>query len=296
MNTKQIYGNPESRKQFLCIASAAIALLVAVPARAADSSVVTLPVTRSPIAGSTATLPLSQSFIAIPPVAAPTAVYILLPGGNGDIQLTPAGSDGKLGINSTNFLVRGRFLFAAEGAYVITLNAATDFLSTALPNGTGGLYDMQASSQHIADVMQVIAWARATAPGVKVWLIGTSRGTAGAFVAAEYSPAMLGPDGLVFTSPLNQAGDPDSLLSASLAAITVPTLIVSNTEDGCPASNPMGDPAVEAALTSSPATLIDLVSGGVPPLDGVCDALSYYGFFGIEAKVVELIAPWVAAN
>lgn len=261
----------------------------------AQDSVQTLTVTRPPVAGSP---PVMQSFIVTTPVpgisVTTTAVLILLPGGDGNIQLTPVGSsDGTLTINSNNFLVRSRWLFAAQGFHVLTLDSATDF--QLLP---GGLTGQQGNTSHITDVLQVIAYARSTYPGLPVWLVGTSRGTAGAFVAGLYNPPAGGPDGVVFTSPINVTGDPDSLLSAPLATITVPTQIVGDTADTCPVTLPSGNPAVKKLLTGTPVKAVATISGGATfmPLTTNCNGLSPHGFFGIEPATVQKIATWVNAH
>jgi hypothetical protein len=179
-------------------------------------------------------------------------------------------------------------LFGGQNLYVITPDAATDFYR--LPNG---LMDQQGSGAHITDILQLIAWARSTVPGVPVWVVGTRRGTAGAFVAALYDPGAGGPDGLVFASPVTST-DPDSVLSANLAAITVPTLIINNSDNMCNGTLPSSDPAVKQALTSSPKVAIEMVTGdSFTPLTDQCKDLSPHGFFGIEPKTVKKIASWI---
>jgi hypothetical protein len=248
--------------------------------------VYTLLVTRVPVIGGP---PVTQSFIATAPPVAPTAVVILLAGSTGEIQLTAYGSDGTLDVNSSNFLVRSRWLFGGHNFYVITPDAATDFYRL-----SGGLTDEQGSTAHVTDILQLIAWARSTVPGVPVWVVGTSRGTAGAFVASLYSPGAGGPDGLVFASPLTASGDPDSVLTANLSAITVPTLIINNSDDMCVGTLPSTDAAVKKALTSAPKVDIEMVSGdSLTALTDQCHALSPHGFFGIEPKTVEKIANWI---
>jgi hypothetical protein len=242
----------------------------------------------------------TQSFIVTPypalpttAVELPTAVVILLAGGDGNIHLTPSptSADGTLDINSNNFLVRSRWLFAGNGYYTITLDAASDFLLL-----LDGLKGEQGSAPHITDVMQVIAWARMTVPGVPVWVVGTSRGTAGAFVAADFTPALLGPDGLVFASPINASTDPDSLLSANLAAITVPVLLFGDVGNTCPNTLASGDPAIKKMLTSSAMASTETVaSGKLYALTDSCDPLSDHGFFGIENNAVHKIAVWIAS-
>src|SRR5262249_8041435 len=151
------------------------------------------------------------------------------PGTDGNIKLTPDGlGGGTLDINSSNFLTRDRWLFAGHGLYTITLDAASDFLmlSTVL---TG----QQGSTAHVSDVLSVISWARTNVPGVPIWVVGTSRGTAGAFVAGQFSPGAGGPDGLVLASSINDTTDADSVIMANLANITVPVLLINDTGNTC---------------------------------------------------------------
>jgi hypothetical protein len=278
-------------RSFLLIA--AISLLSST-SFALEDSVVTLTVPRAPLVGPP---PVTESFIVSESAPAPappaTAVLILLPGGNGDIQLTPLVPDGTLDINSSNFLVRVRWLLASQTFVVFTLNAASDFLQWA-----NGLDGYQGSSAHITDVLQVISYARSTYPGLPVWLVGTSHGTAGAFVAAANLPPA-GPDDLVFTSPLNvntKPPNPDSLLSANLPAIVVPTLLLNNKAATCPAALYTGDPAVLAKLTGAPARANQNLNGGFLALSDSCDALSPHGYFGIESATVTKIRAWIKAH
>ncbi len=236
---------------------------------------------------------VTQSFIvsAPPTTTTPTFVVILLAGGTGDINLTPVGSDGILSVKSNNFLVRSRWLFAGQGFYVITLDAATDFLATST-----GLQGQQGSANHVADVAQVIVWARGQMPGLPVWVVGTSAGTAGAFVAAQYLPAAGGPDGLVFTDNINEIGNQDSLLSATLGNITIPVLLLNDKGNTCAGTLESGNAAVVKALTKSALVANEQIQkGNLEPLTDPCNALSDHGFFGVEDTTVKKIASWIAS-
>lgn len=287
-------------------------------AQLTEDSVITLTVTRAPVAGSP---PVTQSFIESPPPGGSTtatAVLIMLAGRDGNIQLTPVtaltyvSTDGTLDVNSGNFLVRSRWLFASQGFVVITLDSATDFQQ--LPNGLTG---EQGSLAHVTDVLQVIAWAR-TIPGLPantpVWVVGNSRGTAGAWVAGganplptTANPPPIGPDGLVFTSPINSSvtitggivtsGDPDSLLAAPLANISVPTLLFNNKASTCAGTLASGDPAVLKVLTGTTVKANENVNNaGFPALSSNCESLSPHGYFGIEPEVVSKISNWIVAH
>jgi len=343
------------------VAILAACLLIAAKSFAQDT-VQTLTVTRAPVAGSP---PVTQSFIvseAISPPAIPTSVLILLPGGDGTINLvttaaaspitatsvatnvltvTVSNSNLKVGesvsiqgtaesflngqtvtiasligstgftanfaatnytnasdtgtvssfgvsINSNNFLIRDRWLFAGQSFYVISLDSATDF--QLLPNG---LTDEQGSAAHITDVLQVIAWAR-SATGLPVWVVGTSRGTGGAF-AAGLNPPPTGPDGLVFADSIDSTTDPDSLLMANLAGIVVPVFFLNDAGNTCPGT--LGGKSltpVVKQLTSAPLVNGESVpSAGLAALTDNCKSLSDHGFFGKEDLAVEKIADWI---
>ncbi len=287
---------------------AAVSLLATLSfAQTTEDSVMTLTVTRPPVTG---TAPVTQSLIQSPPpggTAAATAVLILLAGRDGNIQLTPnpaVPGDGTLDVNEGNFLVRSRWDFASQGFLVLTLDSASDFQQ--LPNG---LIGQQGNPAHITDVLQVISYGRSIPglpAGTPVWVVGTSRGTAGAWVAGQ-NPPPVGPDGVVFTSPINTAvtisggvvtsGDPDSLLAAPLANITVPTLLFNNKMSTCAGALASGDPAVLKALTGTTVKANQNVNNaGFPALSTNCEALSPHGYFGIEPDVVTKVSNWIIAN
>lgn len=86
-----------------------------VPLTESVDAVQTLLLSRPPV--SNPPLPvLSESFI-ITPTPSPTAIAILLIGGDGLLELTPNGTGGgTLDVNSHSFLVRIRYLFAGHTA------------------------------------------------------------------------------------------------------------------------------------------------------------------------------------
>lgn len=265
----------------------AAGLILSVASFAQEDTVQTLTVTRTPVAGMP---PVTESFIVSAPPSAPTAVLILFPGREGNIQLTALGSDGTLDVNSENTLVRSRWLFASQGFAVLTVDSASDFQQ--LPHG---LDKEQGSAAHMQDILQVIAWARSAYPGVPVWAVGHSRGTGPAFVAAANSPSAGGPDGLVLMAPNddNPATDPDSALAVGLAGITVPALILSNELDACNVTTPAAELTVKQELKNSRSSAITYIKGGFPTLLDACHALSYHGFLGIEPQAVAVVTNFI---
>jgi hypothetical protein len=260
-----------------------------VPLTESVDVVETLLLSRAPVSNPPPPV-LSESFI-VTPTPNPTAIAILLPGGSGLIGLAPNGTGGgTLDVNSHSFLVRSRYLFAGHNLDVITLDGATDFYL--LPDG---LADQQGSAAHVSDILTVISWARSMKPGLPVWIVGTSRGTGGAFVAGSYSPAQGGPDGLVQAASVNDTNDPDSLLMVNLAGITVPVLLINDAGSTCSIATSAGEKPVLKALKNSPRKSIESVpSGKLTALTDNCSALSDHGFFGIEDTAVTDIAVWMA--
>ncbi len=261
-------------------------LLFAAVSFAQTDVVYTLSGYRSPVTGPP---PVQESFIATV-TPSPIAVVIFLAGATGNIQLTPLDPDGTIDVTVPNG--RNRWLYAGHGLYTITLDAATDFLQ--LPNVLQGY---EGSTAHVQDILAVISWARSIVPGVPVCVVGISRGTAGAFVAGQYSPGAGGPDGLVLASSINDTTDVDSVLKANLGNITVPVLLINNAGNMCTGTQASGETAVKKALKMSPKVSLKLLpSGGLTPLTDECGGLSDHAFFGVEDLLVKDIALWIEST
>ena len=232
----------------------------------------------------------TMKYLEIRSSEAPRATVILLAGGNGVLDLQPAG---KIGTDlSLNFLIRSRGLFARQGLAVAALDVASDRRS-----GMNG--DIRLSVQHAQDVGRVIAVLkkRIAAP---VWLVGTSAGTlSAAGVAARLAQSDPRPDGVVLTSTqstLVQGLCGRTVHFAQLNAIRVPVLAVSHRDDGCPCSpgSAAAGAKLMAAVSQAPAKEHRIFAGGGPPLSqGPCLARTPHGFLGIEGEVVNAIAAWI---
>jgi len=256
----------------------------------AQDTVVTLSRNRSRVACATTYDPIKQSYILR---EAPDAIGTLLLFTGGDGKLGMNVDQKQFGINrSANFLVRSRHLFASLGFYVAVIDAATDFISC--PSGLGNL---RLSTEHVSDIKAVIDDLRGRYPGLPVWVVGTSMGSiSAAQAAAALTRGLGGPDGLVLTSGVTNAGsDPDfkTVLSVDLEAITIPTFIISHKQDTCEETPPGDAKAIKSRLTSTHVIQIQTFSGGFPPLSAECDALSYHGYFGIEPTVVKGIVKMI---
>lgn len=119
------------------------------------------------------TLPLGGSGISTSywwmPRDGAQATLLLISGGAGGMAFD--GAQPK----SDNFLVRTRDLFVAKGFNVAVLGLSTDMRDLT--------QDVRTSNEHAQDVLAVVKAIRTASPR-PVWLVGTSRGTFSAAVAA----------------------------------------------------------------------------------------------------------------
>lgn len=251
----------------------------------AADSIITLNRDRSPLFGNVAvTQPILQ-------VLAPESmgVFVMLSGGSGLLNI----EDGVISINAKTFLLRSRDLFAAEGYHALLMDVPSDLKQS----GTGlTLYRL--GPEHTSDIQAVIDYARDTFPGLPVWLIGTSRGTASAAnAAAMLNSTLSAPDGLVLAASLTRPGvvQSESLEFIPLELITTPVLLVHHKKDACPATPVEDVNVLKNRLKDNAAKVKKMIfNGGSKPIQGDCAPLSYHTFFGIERRVVHKITKWVS--
>jgi len=230
----------------------------------------------------------------------PQAVLMMFPGGDGRLNLVP----GQINTGSTNFVVRTRYHFAAEGYVVAVIDAASDFLVHNHPDETDTSGFLHGSGlrghrlpnrlhgdKYLLDLGAVMNDLRARYPNLPLWAVGTSRGTISAAVAAAH--AVPRPDGIVLTSSLTGPSAVGDLQSVNLEAITVPALIVTHRDDGCEVTRPDDSMALKRRFVSSPRVRVMIFNGGSTPLSEPCDPLSGHGYFGIEQKVIDSISRWL---
>ena len=225
---------------------------------------------------------------------------ILFMGGQGILYLVTWESHGYLHISNTNFLVRTRHHFAAEGFNVVVIDAASDFWE--FPRG---LIGHRTSAEHLSDIAAVIkdfpSKLLLDDPD-PICLVGTSRGTisAGAYAAeAPSDPDLPDIDCLVLTSSLTQqpdnpTGHQNLLDDVQLELVNVPTYVVAHKKDKCNVTPPSDVKVLKSLLSvGSPKVGVKTFCGGTTPLSDECNALSAHGFFGIEPSVVSDIGKWM---
>lgn len=209
--------------------------------------------------------------------AAPKAVAVLFPGGEGRVRLPDDISNLKLGLRG-NFLVRSRDLFRDSETVVALMDVPSD--------REGGMDDgFRTGREHTQDVATVVKDLRARFPVAKVFLVGTSRGT----LSAAYVGRTLGGavDGVVLTSSVLRRRSGYSLSGFDFTEIKAPLLFVHHADDGCRVCPYR---AAEALGRTYP---LVTVHGGKPAESGACEGLSAHGYFGKETETVAAIKSWM---
>ena len=207
----------------------------------------------------------------------PRAVLIMLPGGNGMVEIDKNGGIRRMG---ESFLLRTLPLWQAQGFAVVVMTP---------PNGMS-LLGHRHSAAYAATIGEVVDWLRGLAE-VPVWLIGTSQGA----IAAIGAGARLGGKiaGIVVASSITgRSSSGETLFDADPGLVAVPTLLVANSADTCPASPPADAARIAEALVSATRKEVLYLESGAAK-GQPCDAESPHSFFGIEATTVERIAQWI---
>lgn len=238
--------------------------------------------------------------LVVPTGGQPTAVVILLPGGDGVLRLTATG----IGAAADNFCVRTRQTYAKSGFVVAIPDVPSD--------RSAGLNNFRNTPQHATDLGHLVQHMQGAYPGLPVWMVSTSRGTISATNALANAPTK--PDHVVLTSsvtftPMN-AADQENIYDVPNAegslALAVPhaLLMIHDSLNACQASPPIsgmkGSGAEALAEKIGDMAHFVLIDGGpMPPSagtdpHGVCGGLAYHGFYGNDALVVsQKIIPFI---
>jgi hypothetical protein len=217
-----------------------------------------------------ATLPY---LLSVDDARAPAAIAVLFTGGAGVVGLA-----NRIPRPGANFLVRSRALFAAKDIATAVVDVPSDV--TLLTDA------IRMSARHARDVGTVVGDLERRFPGVRVHLVGTSRGT----VSAAYAGAALGTRiaGVVLTSTIFLSSRGGSgLASFDYGSIAAPLLFVHHTADECPVT-----PYGPARALAGRYPLIS-VSGGEPARSEPCEAFAAHGYLGVEAPTVAAIGRWM---
>ncbi len=199
---------------------------------------------------------------------------ILFAGGGGAVGLQQRGIPKPGG----NFLVRSRKLFVEQGIATAVID---------VPSDVGAMTDgFRSGARHARDVASIVADLKKRFAGVRVFLVGTSRGT----VSAAHAGATLGAQvaGVALTSSVFKSSRGGAgLLGFDYASIRVAVLLVHHVDDGCPVT-----PYWEAKRLASSYPLVS-VNGGDPARSEPCEAFSAHGYLGVEAPTVAAMSRWM---
>jgi len=231
------------------------------------------------------------------PEAKPSAVLILLPGGNGLADLDENGCARALMGNS---LIRAIPEFNKGSVATALADAPGEW------RGRDGLAGFRAEAAHAQALGMAIAEMRKRF-GVPVWLVGTSRGAISAANAASRLDGDARPDGVVITSPVSAGAKGNipwvlhDVFMFPLDRIAMPLLVLGHAKDLCLRSPPANVPRIADKATASPRKQAAIMEGGpgsnAKPGDlAACEGRQPHGFVDQEADMAAGILRFVAGD
>lgn len=203
---------------------------------------------------------------------------ILFPGGNGAVPFRITSSGTAYG---WSFLVRSADAFTQRGLAIATVNPPSD-------HPTGMSAGFRESQEHAEDIAKLAAYLGSQG-FERIFLVGNSRGTLSvASLATQLKDAHI--RGVVLTSSLEYDG---FMRWLPLERLLQPVLMVHHREDACRVSSfPEAEKTRENLRNHTSVDFVE-INGGAASRSEPCDDLSAHGFFGMEDKVVQIIADWV---
>lgn len=206
---------------------------------------------------------------------------ILFPGGNGagSFKMTESGT-----VSGWNFLVRSADTFIENGYSTFTVAPPSD-------HPTGMSTGFRESPEHAEDIVSLVNFL--TRQGYeRIFLVGNSRGTlSAASLGTRLNDSHL--KGIILTSSLEYE---NFLRWLPLNQIHLPVLMVHHRNDACRVSSIEEARITRSNLSATAAVDFVEVLGGAYPRSSPCDNLSAHGFFGMEEKVVQVIAGWIEGH
>jgi hypothetical protein len=205
--------------------------------------------------------------------AQPKAIAILFAGASGTVGIKP-----DQPVTNGNFLVRARRHFVKNSIATAVVDCPSDKI-----DGMSAAF--RTSKEHAADIAAVIDEMNQRFPGLPVYLVGTSMGTISSAYVAEKIQSKV--KGVVSTSTVFNA------MSFPPKGLTVPVLLVHNTDDGCPAS-PYGGAIAASKAYGYP--LISVHGGPFATGRAACGPFSPHGYLNKEEATISAIGNWIFAR
>ena len=230
------------------------------------------------------------------------AVAIVFAGENGALLIPdpatsnkPAQSGIPTQLNG-NFVIRNAPRFMNVGLHVLMVDVAPAHL-------TGISDDDRAGGTHASEVAAIIADARTQWPGLKIWLVGTSKGTISvASCAANFPSNSNGPDGIVLTSSVTAQTKPapptpaKTVLDIPLENIRARCLLISHESDSCVTSPPANNSIILGRLDSATVPAWQRLTGGFFAAANPCQAFAHHGFNGSADDLVGKMTTYMRAQ
>ncbi len=206
---------------------------------------------------------------------------ILFPGGNGagPYKVTAGGV-----VSGWNFLVRSAGNFTQSGFSVFTVAPPSD-------HSTGMSTGFRESPEHAEDIESLTAYLGKQGYE-RIFLVGNSRGTlSAAYLGTRLTDSHV--KGIILTSALEYE---NFLRWLPLRQLRLPVLMVHHRNDACRVSSFAEARITQVTLSATTEVNFTEVHGGAYPRSAPCDNLSAHGFFGVEDKVVQVIADWIGGR
>ena len=210
----------------------------------------------------------------------PVAALVLLTGSEGRVLIDGSGT---IVYGGGSFLVRMREAWLRHGFAIAVLHSATP------------LWTVRSSARYADVLARVVAYMRSRTDA-PIWLGGQSMGSVAATnAAARLTDGQIA--GLLLTSAVTLTNHDvtETVFSAGLDRVTVPTLVVGHVDDDCGVTPASSVEAIRRGLTHARTVEVLMMAGGAPPRSPACHGLSPHGYLGIEERTVDRIAARLVA-
>jgi hypothetical protein len=214
----------------------------------------------------------------------PDVVIVLFPGGPGNVALEI--KDGRATATRPYVFSRQREILAQPQFAVVVIDAPSDQKDMG--------QEFRLSAKHLTDIEVAIREVRSRFPKARLVIMGHSRGT----VSAGYASRALGDQvsAVVLLSGVYRATKLDPLIPSSgpglseldLGSLKVPTLIVHNTKDACPAA-----PFKPAEEVSGKLSMITVNGSDEANIGSPCGPGTNHWFVGMEKATGDEVVKWL---
>jgi serine aminopeptidase S33 family len=213
----------------------------------------------------------------------PNVAVLLFPGYPGILKLRETAGAPTYDL-AGNFVIRARRFLNSEKVFAVAVDCPVDQW-----NACDDAY--RSSSQHAADIRDVIASVKAAHGAQHVYILGTSYGTeSSSFLALALGAEI---DGAIHTATFTDPGSGRKAHGTPMASfdwskVKAPQLFVHHKDDPCELTRYS---SVVARKGDIP---LITVEGVTNPRGDACQAFTAHGFVGREKVVMTAVQDWIA--